>query len=155
MRIRLNSRTSYISKYLFPTVWFGFLLAFMVMAPQSTDEVGKQWVFTLAPIPMAVFGYYFMKQLIFGLVDEVYRDGHSIHCYSGSKQASFTLNDIQSAIYYTQTQPHKCVLRLRRETPWGREVEFVPKIGWRFFSYNADVETLIDEVDAISRGQRP
>lgn len=143
---RLNSKLTYLNKYLFPLVWFGFLLFFFIKAPQSAKTEVQYWVFTVAPFPMALFGYFLMRRFFFRLVNEVYRQGDTIICRNGGEEARIKLSDIQTAIYYTQTQPHKFVLRIKYETPFGREIEFVPKIGWRIFSFNADIERLLDDV---------
>lgn len=150
---RLNSRLTYINKYLFPTVWFGFLLFFFFQAPVAAKNETQKIIFMVAPFPMALFGYYLMRKMLFGLVNEVYRSGDYILCKNGDKRIKVSLSEIQSAIYYTQTQPQKCVLRLNKDTVLGREIEFIPKIGWRPFSFNQDVDLLIDQVHQQNQGR--
>ncbi|WP_338293078.1 hypothetical protein [Planctobacterium marinum] len=144
---------TWFHKRLFPLVWFGFLVFFFVMAPFSTEDTTKRIIFMVAPFPMALFGYFLMKKLIFGLVDEVYRQQDQIICRNGDKEERFNLSDIQSALYYTHSQPAKCVLRLRRNSNFGREIEFIPKINGNIFSFNADVEQLVDDVDRLNQGR--
>lgn len=97
---RLNSRATLFHKKLFPTIWFGFLLFFLIVAPMSTDEPVKRIIFLVAPIAMAVFGYVLMKKLIFGLADTVFREDDRIICRKGDCEARFNLNEIQSALLH-------------------------------------------------------
>lgn len=144
---RLNSRMTYFSKVGFPLIWYGFLSFFIVAAQFEAEGMFERTMFFVVPIFMAVIGYMVMKQSFLSLINEVYRQGDTLIFKNGSEQVRISVRDIINAHYYTMSQPPQCVLRLRYETKFGKELTFMPKIGGKIFSYNADVEQLVDDVD--------
>ena len=57
----------------------------------------------------------------------------------------------------TFTNPPRVSLRLRRDSKFGREIVFQPKMGWTInpFAKNEVVEALIERVDKARNTQHP
>jgi hypothetical protein len=68
---RISSAGTFWYKWVFPMLWFGFLLLFAAMGLARQEGAAM-----LLPVGfMAVFGFILFKFLLFDLVDEVTDDG--------------------------------------------------------------------------------
>jgi len=71
---RISSRATFFYKRVSPIIWFGFIALFIVLPLLVGGRTGH----FIVPIVMAVVGPFFMKKLIFDLVDEVWDAGDAL-----------------------------------------------------------------------------
>ena len=74
---------TFFYKRIFPVLWFGFLILIFLLIAVPLFFGGKQtepppYPMLVVPLAMIGFGYFFMKKLVFDLVDEVWEDGDSL-----------------------------------------------------------------------------
>jgi len=134
-------------KYIFPGVWFGFLLFFLV----TSFMAGAPPLFQIAPIGMAVFGVFLFRKLAWSLVDEVYDGGDYLVFRRGRVEQRVPLDDVMN-IDSQLDSPPKVTIHVRSQGPLGRELSFSPP--FRLFSLATPpiVTDLIERVDRIRRG---
>ena len=76
---KLTSKSTFFNKKVFPLFWFGFLgVFFLTSLLGHLEENGPPVMFLIAPLFMAIFGYFIMKKYVFDLADEVYDEGESL-----------------------------------------------------------------------------
>jgi hypothetical protein len=149
---RISSRSTFISKRVFPLIWFGFL-AILVIRPllgkkhESDLSVG---IF-IVPIFMAVIGYFVMKKLVFDLADEVSDDGDSLVVRFGSEEERIPLSQIMNVSYSYMSNPARVTLTLRTPGRFGKEITFSPPQRFVPFVKSSIVADLIDRIDAARR----
>lgn len=150
---RISSRTTFISKRVFPVIWFG-VLALVVIAPLlgKKPRGGLPLVFLIMPFIMAVFGYFIMKKLVFDLADEVFDDGDALVVRFGSEQERIPLSQIMNISYSHMTNPSRVTLTLRTPGRFGKEVTFSPPQTFLPFAKNPIVADLIERADQARRG---
>ncbi|WP_444927653.1 hypothetical protein ACJJI4_07860 [Microbulbifer sp. TRSA002] len=142
---KISGSTFYFKK-IFPSIWFGFLVLF-VAASISGGAVKDSFMFLVMPIFMAVFGFFFLKKLLWSLADEVYDEGESLLFQKGSKRQRVQLKDIINVNYAQMNAPERIVLQVRTEGDIGKELAFIPPMRLNFFSKSPIVVDLIDRVD--------
>jgi hypothetical protein len=151
---RLSSKSIFIYKIIFPTVWFGFL-AFFVLAVFFGNLKSKQSDIISFAMPiivsliMAAFGYFFMKKLVFDLINEVYDEGDSLLFKNGQKEVRVSLRDIKNVSYSTMVNPPRVTLSVRHKTAFGDELSFSPPGSFIPFKKNRDIVELIDRIDRV------
>jgi hypothetical protein len=73
---KISSKGTFYYKRIFPAIWFGFLAIFIVISfIGGAFDKGPKLPLLIIPLIMAVFGYFFMKKLVFDLIDEVFDEG--------------------------------------------------------------------------------
>ena len=77
---QLSSKMTFFYKRVFPVIWFGFLLLFIGFAlfSPSRDIQDSSTPFLIVALLMAVFGFWFMKKVIFNLADIVLDAGDAL-----------------------------------------------------------------------------
>jgi hypothetical protein len=68
---RISSRWLWLPKWVFPLLWFGFLANFAYTSYTENTGDPDPMIFVV-PIGMAIFGFIFLKKLVWALVDAVY-----------------------------------------------------------------------------------
>jgi hypothetical protein len=149
---RISSRTTFISKRLFPVLWFGSLAAFFV-TNLITIRSGHHLpaALLLVPIVMAVVGYFIMTKLVFDLADEVFDDGDALLVRFGGAQERITFDNIMNVSYVTMMNPPRVTLALRSAGRFGKEVSFSPPQSFWPRARNSMITALIDRIDAARR----
>lgn len=84
---KVSSSTFYYKK-LFPTLWFGIFVAFLVSCLAFRPEGDSLFIFT-RPILLAAFVYVLFKKMIWDLADEVFDHGNSLEFHKGKKSDVF------------------------------------------------------------------
>ncbi|WP_444942273.1 hypothetical protein ACJJI3_09565 [Microbulbifer sp. ZKSA004] len=142
---KISGSTFYFKK-LFPSVWFGFLVFFIITAA-LLGAMAKSFMFVVVPAFMMVFGFLFFKKSLWDLADEVYDEGDSLMFRKGDKEQRVYLKYIIN-ISHTQMQaPEKAVLHLRKEGAIGKELAFNPPMRFNMFTKNPMVNDIIKRVD--------
>jgi hypothetical protein len=93
---RISSSWTCFYKRIFPVIWFGFLalfVGFSVFAGQ------RSLPFLIVPLGMIGLGYFLMKKLVFGLVDEIWADGHALVVKNGGRDERIAFTDIKNVNY--------------------------------------------------------
>jgi hypothetical protein len=122
---KISSRWTYFHKKAFPAIWFGFL-AFFVATSVLSGAAEIDLMFLVVPFVMAVFGYFFMKKLIWDLVDEVYDCGDSLLIRNRRSEERIPLSNIMNVSVSTLMNPPRVTLRLVKPGVLGEEVAFSP-----------------------------
>lgn len=144
----ISSKTTFVSKKLFPAAWFGFLgifIATAVFSGTAKDDPG----FLVVPVIMLVFGYFLMKKLVWDLADEVVDYGDYLQVRYKDQQDIVYLNNIMNVSVSSNQNPPRITLRLRTPGKFGQEVAFTPvsKFSFNLFKKNEVAEDLIVRVD--------
>jgi hypothetical protein len=139
---------TFVSKRVFPVVWFGFLAIFIASAVAAMRGQNFQAAFLLIPIAMALFGYFLMKKLVWDLVDEVWDDGAELVVKNKGQVERVPFGNIMNVSYTWMTNPARVTLRLRNPGVLGKEISFSPPARLIPFSRSPIVDDLIVRVDA-------
>src|SRR4051794_4072485 len=98
---KISSSMTAFHKKVFPTIWFGFLAVFAVVALPGVMAKGDV-LFLIFPVIMAVFGYVIMKKLVFGLADEVFDASECLVVKNRGSEIRIPLSDIINVSVSTQ-----------------------------------------------------
>ena len=145
---KISSRYLFLSKKLFPAVWFGFLAFFVVTGFQS-GAIAENPLALIAPCLMAAFGFVLMKKLIWDLVDEVYDCGDHLLVRNNGEEDRVSLSNVINVSVSTYLNPPRIALRLRTASKFGTEIAFSPASPFTLnpFARNQIGEDLIVRVD--------
>ena len=144
---RISSRFLFLSKRVFPAVWFGLLALFVATAFLNSDARLPLPALVI-PLVMAIFGYVLMKNLVWDLADEVWDGGEYLLVKRGDAEDRVFLTNIMNVSGATLTNPPRVTLRLVTPCRFGPEVSFSPDRSFSLnpFAKNAVVEDLIERV---------
>jgi len=146
---RISSRATFFYKRIFPIFWFAFLVLFigisLLTKPRSNPVA--MLPFLIVPIAMMGFGYFFMKNYIFNLVDEVWDDGDALVVKNKGQEQRIPLADITNVSYAAMTSPPRVVLSLRHLTVFGDEVAFCAPVQIITMAQSPVIADLIKRVD--------
>src|SRR5262252_2570863 len=104
----VSSKMTFFYKRVFPVIWFGFLLLLFAFGLFSTSP---DILFLIVLLLMAVFGYWFMKKVMFNLADGVLRATRWLYGAADRKNASRCPTSRTSIIRLTCTRrrsPCRC-----------------------------------------------
>jgi len=152
---KISSKGTFYYKRIFPAGWFGFLGIFILLSfiGGAFDKWPKLPFLLIIPLAMALFGYFFMKKLVFDLMDEVFDEGS---CYLLVKNKNIEeridYQNIKNISYTVMTNPNRVTLSLRSPCKFGNEVSFSSQMSWVPFRENKDIIELINKVDKIRGG---
>lgn len=141
------SGSVFFHKYLFPTIWFGFLGVMIVFMILPTSGGDASPMFIVLPLIMALFGYFMFRKLVWDLADEVLDAGDELIFRKGDKQQRVKLSDIINIGYSNMSSPERIVITSRTDGPIGKELVFTPPLRLITFSKNPIVGRLIERVD--------
>lgn len=149
----LSSRATFWQKRIFPVIWFGFLGVFVAvnLGLLLTGRVRDFTTFMpmlIFPVGMAVFGYAFMKKLVFDLVDEVEDDGDALIVKNGGRSDRIALADIMNVSYSPLINPPRVTLTLRTASAFGNQISFCAPLRFVPFASHPRIEELIRRIDA-------
>ena len=146
---KISSKSTFVSKKLFPLFWFGFLAIFMFEAV-TDGTVQQDPLFLVGPSVMAVFGVVLMKKLVWDLVDVVYDCGDCLLVRNGDKEERIPLSNIMNVSASTYSNPPRISLRLVKAGKFGNEIAFSPAASFTLnpFARNKVAEDLIIRVDS-------
>ena len=153
---KISSRSTVFNKKIFPAIWFGFLGLFVIAGLVGTigNDAPTSLFLLVGPILMAVFGFFVMKKLVWGLADEVYDCGDSLLVRIRGEEDRIALSNIMNVSASTFVNPPRATLKLVVPGKFGDEVAFCPTSGWFMFSpfaKNEVIENLIIRVDRARR----
>jgi hypothetical protein len=151
---RISSRMTFFSKRFFPTIWFGFLGVFILVAFVGKNSKGNLPPFALImPLIMGAFGYFICKKLLWDLADEVTDSGDSLIVRFGHEQEQIPLTNIINVSYSYMINPPRVTLTLRTPSRFGEEISFTPlqRFTLNPFARSPIVAELIRRVDAARR----
>ena len=149
---RISSRLTFLTKRVFPTLWFG-ILGVIFLAGIVGTSFGRDMLvqFLIIPVAMGAFGYFLMKNLVFDLVDEVWDTGSDLLVKNKGREARIALSDIINISYSVATSPQRVTLTLRQPSGFGKEITFAAPTTWVPFAKSRIIENLIQRVDAARR----
>jgi hypothetical protein len=153
MRPLSSSKMTFFYKRVFPVIFFGFLLIFIVFGWSSASSGASAIPFLLVPLVMGIFGYRFMQKMAFNLVDEVLDAGNVLIVRSGGKEERIALSDIKNINYWPYMSPPQVTLSLRRHTVFGDTVVFCAPVSIIPLWSSPTIQDLIERVDAARRKQ--
>jgi hypothetical protein len=141
---RISSSWTAFHKKVFPVMWFGFLALFFATATLS-GAVARDPSFLVVPIVMATFGFFFMRKLVWDLVDEVFDCGDALLIRNRGEEALLPLSNIMNVSVSTYSNPQRITLRLVTPGIFGGEIAFSPVTSFRLnpFAKNQVAEDLI------------
>ena len=122
---KISSSSLFLTKKVFPLLWFG-LLAYFIVFSVSSGVLSKAPLVLVGPLAMAVFGFILMKKIVWDLMDEVYDCGDSLLVKNGGREERIKLSEIIGVSVSTLVNPPRVTLRLARPGPFGSEIAFSP-----------------------------
>lgn len=139
---KISSDWTFFYKKVFPVFWFGFLALFVAI---GLGQASKDPMVLIVPLVMALFGFFLMKALVWGLVDEVVDGGTVLLVRKGDEEDSVPLANIMNVSATMNSRPPRVTLRLIRPGKFGSEVSFMPVTPFTLnpFAKNQVVEDLI------------
>jgi hypothetical protein len=149
---RISSRSTFFTKRVFPTLWFGFVAVLFlssIVGEASGRNIPVQ--FLIFPVVMGGFGYFIMKNLVFDLADEVWDAGSELLVKNHGREARVGLRDVVNVSYSVATNPQRVTLTLRQPTALGKEITFAAPTTWIPFAKSPVIEDLIQRIDAARR----
>jgi len=149
---KISSSSTFWYKKVFPVIWFGFLLVFLVTGLLS-GVAPEDPIFLIMPCVMAAFGFILMRKLVFDLADEVYDGGQFLLVKKKGTEQRISLSNIKNVNASTMINPPRITLSLVTPGEFGPEVSFCPvsSISLNPFRKNEVAENLIDRVDRARR----
>ncbi len=147
---RVSSQWTFFYKRVFPLIWFGFIIVFLIIALVLPVRSGQSPPIQIVIVPIAMigFGYFLLKKLVFDLVDEVWEDGDVLVVKNSGQEQRIALSDIKNVNYSVMTSPPRVVLSLRRPTVFGDRVAFCAPVRFVPFATSPVIDDLIERVDA-------
>jgi hypothetical protein len=148
---RLSSNATFFYKWIFPTIWFGFLFLFVAVSLIAGSKSGPPLPFLIVPVFMLIIGFFFMKKLVFDLVDEVLDGGDVLVVRNGHLEERVALSDIMNVSYSQFTSPPRVTLSLRHPSVFGTRVTFCAPLRFIPFATDSIIDELIERIDAQRR----
>lgn len=148
--IRISSSLTRVNKWVFPALWFGFLLFFMVGAWRD-GAVAREPVVAVAPLAMLVFGFFLFRRMVWDLADTVVDHGGHLVVRRRGIEVTVPLVNIMNISASTLTSPQRLTLQLVEPTALGAEITFAPSSRLTlnpFATRNAVAEVLMERVHA-------
>jgi hypothetical protein len=146
---RISSRATFWYKRVFPAFWFGFLVLFIgVPIFLNHGRPSPPFPFLVIPLFMIAVGFFFMKKLVFDLVDEVWDDGDTLLVKNRGQEERIALSDIKNVSYSPYMNPPRVTLSLRRPTVFGEQISFGAPVRFIPFTTSPTIDGLIDRIDA-------
>ena len=152
---RISSQWTFFYKFIFPLIWFGLIIVFLIVAVVVPTRSGQALPIPalIVPIIMGVIGYSLMKKMIFDLADEVWDDGKALVVKKSGQEERIALSDIKNVNYSTMTSPPRVVLSLRRPSVFGDQVAFCAPIRFIPFATSPIIDDLIERIDVARQKQ--
>ena len=147
-RVNKISGSTFYFRRVFPTIWFGFLGLFIIIAIAS-GAVEKDLISLIAPLMMMVFGYFLFKKMVWDLADEVIDAGELLIFRKGGKEQRVNFRDIINISYAQMSSPERVVIHTRVEGPLGKELAFSLPMRFNPFAKNPLVNELIYRMDRV------
>jgi hypothetical protein len=150
----LSSRMTFFAKRISPVIWFGVILAFIVVS-LVTQAWKQDPMFIVMPLAMIPIGIFVFQRLIWPLADEVRDGGAFLVVRKGGVEERVPLVSIVNVDLSQVTNPRRLTLRLRTPGKFGDEIVFLPKqsiVQVNPFARNKIAELLIKRVDAARIG---
>ena len=149
MMRQLSSRMTFWHKRVFPAVSVGFLALWTSLAVPAIIKGGMPVFALLIPIGLAVFGYFFMRWLVFPLADEVFLDGDDLLVRKNDLEARIPVRQIINVDSSMMTNPERITLSLREPCVFGHEIIFSPIHRFHLFSRHPIAEELIARANGL------
>lgn len=145
---RISSKATFFQKWVFPVLVFGFLVVVLVMVAQAATAHGVPAIVgAVVVLFVVVYVFFFMKNLVFDLADEVWDAGDSLVVRKGAIETRIPLDQIRNVSYTVVTRPNRVILSLRRPGPLGTEVSFSAPTSWVPFRESPVILDLIDRIE--------
>jgi hypothetical protein len=124
---RISSGLTFLMKRVFPVFWFGVLaiVTISMLAAWRSGESTQLTMIIVVPLVMAVLGYLIMRQLVFGLVDEVWDGGDFLVVKTGGTETRVPFSDIIDVDFLKLSNPERATLTLRNQTQLGTKISFL------------------------------
>jgi ABC-type uncharacterized transport system permease subunit len=149
--LRISSKTTFFYKRIFPLLWFGILAAAFIgtgfSALFSSAAHQPSMPMLVIPVGIGLFGFFVMKKYVFDLVDEVYDCGDSLLILNDNREVRISLPGIKNVSYSQLQNPPRVTLSLRRQTVFGTEIAFSPRMQLWPFAKDPKILELIDRID--------
>src|SRR5665213_14164 len=151
---RISSRATFLYKRVFPLIWFGFIVLFVLTDLSAARRTPLQLIpFLAVPLLMAVFGYILFRNLLFNLVDEVWDSGDELVVKNAGVEERIALKNIINVGFSTMINPEHVTLTLREPSRFGKEITFSPPRRFMPFARSPIINGLIERVDQARRGK--
>lgn len=133
---RISSQTTFFYKRIFPVLWFAFALTFLPYiglvrySRHAPPDVFAIMPYTVLPLLMAAYGYWWMKNHLFSVADEVLDAGSALVVRRGGQEEHIAFSDIKNVSYEPATKfPANVTLSMRRATLFGDNITFYAPTG--------------------------
>jgi hypothetical protein len=152
---RISSKWTFFYKSVFPILWFGFIILFLIIALFVPTRSGHSPPIPTLIVPIIMFGvgFFLMKKFVFDLADEVWEDSDVLVVKNRGQEQRIALSDIKNVSYSPMMSPPRVVLSLRRPTVLGEQIAFCAPVRFVPFATSPIIDDLIDRIDAARQGR--
>jgi hypothetical protein len=130
---QLSSSMTFFYKFIFPAIWvggFAFATLLMFMVPdsfQGKDVREMRWQFAFVTAVGGGFIYWACMRL-----KTVTLSSNTLTISNYRRRVDVPLRDVEAVSGSLFTHPDLIWLRLRRPTPFGEKIVFMPKVRFHF-----------------------
>lgn len=127
---RISSHFTFVFKRIFPAFWFGFVAIFFIVAAFNSEFAGFP-LLLIAPVIMALIGYFVFKGLIWDLADAVHDGGDFLLVRARGEEERIALSNIAGVSDFLWMNPPRVTLTLIQPGKLGSEIVFMPRFELR------------------------
>lgn len=128
---KLSSEMTWVTKRLFPTLWFGIVGAVLLVIGVGVAKQRIPAAALVVPVAIALFGYGMFHWLIFCLVDEVTLAGKDLIVRNRGDEERIPLANVTDVKASLFINPERIVLTLRDPCRFGDRIAFLPPARWK------------------------
>lgn len=130
----ISARFMFVTKWVFPLLWFSFLACFLALSVPGA-RFPEDFMFVAVPLAMAGMGFYFFKTFIWDMADTVHDQGTHLIVRRGRLEERIALENIMNVNVMPMMSPPRVTLRLVTPGVFGDHVSFSPKARAAVFMF--------------------
>jgi hypothetical protein len=158
---KISSSWTFYYKRVFPAVWYAIIALWLAIVlfigPAGAPLVNSPALMIIAPVALAVVGFFVLRRTLWSLADEVYDNDDTLHVRKGRCTVEIPLTAIERVSATFFFNPSRITLHLTRPGELGDRVRFIPE---RYSKYHVfekprlarDLELRIEQAKARQLG---
>jgi hypothetical protein len=144
----LSSLQTFYMKFVFPIVWIGLFTAgtvtLLAASNLDPDAAFLKWLFPAVTVVGAVFLWWACMRL-----KRVRMDDHALYISNYVSEIVVPLRDVAEVTENRWINIHPVTIKFRRETDFGSQIVFMPKVRW--FAFFSSHPVVADIRNAVAR----
>ena len=142
---RISSPFTVVSKWVFPALWYG-ILVFFIVASLMDGSARSDPFLLIGPVFMGIISFFFMRRFAWDLADTVDDGGTHLVVRRHGVEERVPFENIMNVSYSAIANPRWITLRLVKPGVLGANISFSPKSKSSLnpFARNDVAESLIE-----------